>query len=46
VMIGDAISDYKAAKNNNIDFVLRKTLLNKQLQSQLQCEMIQDFCYA
>ena len=45
VMIGDAISDYKAAKNNNISFVLRKTPLNEQLQTQLQCEKIQDFCH-
>jgi len=45
VMIGDAISDYEAAKNNNISFVLRKTPMNEQLQTQLQCEMIQDFCH-
>jgi len=45
VMIGDAISDYKAAKTNNISFALRKTPLNEQLQTQLQCEMIQDFCH-
>ena len=45
VMIGDAVSDYKAAKNNNISFVLRRTPLNRQLQIKLQCEMIQDFCH-
>jgi len=45
VMIGDAISDYKAAKNNNISFILRKTPFNEQLQTKLQCQMIQDFCH-
>jgi len=45
VMIGDAISDYNAAKKNNISFVLRRTPLNKQLQIQLQCEMIENFCH-
>jgi len=45
VMVGDAISDYKAATNNNISFVLRKTPLNRYLQAQLECEMIQDFSH-
>ena len=45
VMIGDAISDYKAAMNNNISFVLRKTPLNMHLQTRLECELIQDFCH-
>jgi len=44
-MVGDAISDYKAAKSNDISFVLRKTYLNRNLHSQLECEMIQDFCH-
>jgi len=44
-MVGDAKSDYKAAKSNDISFVLRKTNLNRNLQTQLECEMIQDFCH-
>ena len=44
-MIGDAISDYDAAQANNINFVLRKTKLNRSLQAQLGCEMIEDFCH-
>jgi len=45
IMIGDAISDYDAAQANNINFVLRKTKLNRSLQAQLGCEMIEDFCH-
>lgn len=44
VMIGDAKSDYKAAIENSISFVLRKTSLNTVLQEKLGCEMIDDFC--
>ena len=44
VMIGDSISDYEAATNNNISFVLRKTELNNELQKVLSCQMIKDFC--
>ena len=31
VFLGDALSDYTAAKENNIDFVLRSTPENKSL---------------
>ena len=43
VMIGDSISDYKAATENQVKFILRKTKLNKVLQQQLDCLMIHNF---
>ena len=43
VMIGDSSSDYNAATDNNIAFVLRKTELNKDLQDQLKCAIIKNF---
>ena len=43
ILIGDSISDFQAAKNNNITFVLRKTTLNIGLQKKLDCIMIDDF---
>jgi len=43
VMIGDSNSDYNAAKLNNISFVLRRTNINKTLQRQLDCSMIDNF---
>lgn len=43
VMIGDSMPDYLAADHNNIDFILRKTALNKGMQKTLQCKMINDF---
>ena len=43
VMIGDSISDYMAATENQVKFVLRKTKLNKLLQQQLDCLMIDNF---
>ena len=43
VMIGDSSGDYNAAIDNNITFVLRKTELNKNLQDQLKCTVIEDF---
>ena len=43
VMVGDSKSDYEAAILNNIQFVLRKTELNKSLQSWLNCQMIDNF---
>ena len=43
VMIGDSISDYMAATENQVKFVLRKTKLNKVLQHQLDCLMIDNF---
>jgi len=45
VMIGDASNDYEAAQANGIHFVLRRTSLNKRLQLQYKCTMIDDFCY-
>lgn len=43
IMIGDSSSDYKAATENQITFILRKTGLNRQLQEQLNCQMIENF---
>ena len=43
VMIGDSSSDYEAALSNKIEFILRKTVLNKKLQEKLNCQMIEDF---
>jgi len=43
IMIGDSSSDYKAATENQIAFILRKTWLNRQLQEQLNCQMIENF---
>ena len=45
VMIGDSISDYEAAIENRIDFILRKTKFNQSLQNRLKCPMIKDFLY-
>ena len=42
-MIGDSITDYQAAIENRIAFVLRKTKLNQSLQNKLKCYMINDF---
>jgi len=43
VMIGDSIVDYNAAIKNEVPFILRKTDLNKNLQSELSCLMIRNF---
>ena len=43
LMFGDSYSDYIAAKNNQIKFVLRKTKINISLQNTLKCSMIDDF---
>jgi len=43
VMIGDSMSDYSAAKLNNVPFILRKTKLNKQMQEKLSYNMIENF---
>ena len=43
IMIGDSSSDYEAALANQVEFILRKTVLNKKLQEQLNCQMIEDF---
>ncbi len=42
-MVGDSISDYNAADENNMQFVLRRTLLNRELQTELKCLMIDNF---
>lgn len=42
-MIGDSQTDYEAAKDNEVPFILRKTSLNIGLQSQLKCQMISNF---
>ena len=43
VMVGDAESDYQAAQFNNIQFVLRRTRLNKKLQQKLECKTVGNF---
>jgi len=43
IMIGDSSSDYKAALDNKLPFILRKTKCNKKLQQKLNCKMIGDF---
>ena len=43
IMIGDAITDYNAATKHGVSFILRKTALNKNLQQQLSCPMIENF---
>jgi len=43
VMVGDAGSDYQAAKANQVDFILRRTELNQELQDTLGCSMVNDF---
>ncbi|MDA8867891.1 HAD hydrolase-like protein [Gammaproteobacteria bacterium] len=43
IMLGDSKTDLIAARDNNIDFILRKTDENKPLQENLQSEMIDDF---
>ena len=45
IMVGDSMSDYEAAKHNNIEFILRKTEFNKKLQKQLKCSIIENFNY-
>jgi phosphoglycolate phosphatase-like HAD superfamily hydrolase len=43
IMIGDSESDYRAAIENNIKFVLKRTDLNKNLQNKLICKMFYNF---
>jgi len=43
VMIGDSTSDYEAAIENNLNFVLRKTKLNHNLQSLVNNNLIDNF---
>jgi phosphoglycolate phosphatase-like HAD superfamily hydrolase len=40
LMVGDSYTDYEAAKDNNITFILRKTILNSHLQTKLNCKMV------
>ena len=42
-MIGDSISDYQAAKENGVLFILRSTNLNKNLQNKCKNFMFMDF---
>lgn len=42
VMIGDSTSDYQAASLNQVDFVLRRTKLNRKLQNTLECSSVFD----
>jgi phosphoglycolate phosphatase-like HAD superfamily hydrolase len=43
IMLGDSVSDYKAAKGNNVLFFLRSTELNKNLQSACKDWIFKDF---
>ena len=43
LMLGDSYSDYKASKENEVNFILRKTELNKNLQNALSCKKITHF---
>ena len=43
IMVGDSISDYKAAESNHVAFVLRRTSLNEALQQKLNCKMVNNF---
>lgn len=43
LFIGDAMNDYEAAKFNNIDFLLRKTKYNKEIQNISSGLMFNDF---
>lgn len=43
VMIGDSQTDLVAANNNKIDFILRKTNENKNLQRELNFTKVDDF---
>ena len=43
LMIGDTISDYNAAKSNNINFIFRKTEFNGKLIKEYNEKFIQNF---
>ncbi len=43
IMLGDSDSDFKAAKDNNVLFFLRCTVLNKNLQSTCEEWIFKDF---
>ena len=42
-MFGDSMSDYQAATENGITFLLRRTTENEDLQKRLNCIMFNDF---
>ena len=41
IMIGDSLTDYEASQKNNVKFILHRTNLNKELQNELKCHMIE-----
>jgi len=43
IMLGDSVSDFNAAKDNNVLFFLRSTMLNQNLQSKCKQYMFKDF---
>ena len=43
LMIGDSMSDFRAAEKNNIPFLLRQTPLNTSLQEACSCLMFENF---
>lgn len=43
LVIGDSINDYESALVNDVSFILRRTYLNKELQKELNCRMIDNF---
>lgn len=43
LFIGDSSSDWKAAKENGVNFLLRRTAFNRALQQQCNCPMFDDF---
>ena len=45
IMIGDSSNDNSASIENEVQFILRKTEFNKNLQKQLKCRMINNFLY-
>lgn len=45
LMVGDSESDLNAAKENNVTFLLRKTMLNRTLQQQYTGPMFEDLTH-
>jgi len=43
MMVGDSISDYNAAVENRVPFILRKTNINDELQKKLRCITIDNY---
>ena len=43
VMVGDSLHDYEASSDNFVDFILRKTDLNKALQIKADYLIIDNF---